>query len=891
MASCINAIRVLANPAEKNKAHITVRGPYPRRDRRSGRFSRFVEGSEINIVGPGHFFDFEQNTVYLRCVSPELKIVWDKPDYGFNPHITLYDGASSEFARKLWDIVSQHPLKFSFVAGPLAPLVSSRRHQGGMALKTDLDSRFLCEVTGVDFSKTPVESLESDARLKAIDRLCGYLSTYQSKSGLRRLPGVTDEATAFQVTEVDVSSRFLTGIKALARKNSTTLGFLPEGAFDAYAQRGWVLAAIADGDVAGYVIYRISRMRASLVHLCTNERYRGQGIARQLFLTVVDRTSDLRGILANTRRDFPAHTLWPRLGFAAIGEKPGRGKHRSVLTRWWYEHPHPTLFSNQGSSVSAQSPIDVAIDLDIFYDVVMPWSRKGADDSRSLLSDWLGDEIQICVTSELFNEINGLENTQSKQEQWTLAHEFKRISGEAKEFHNKYSLLSSIIEDAKNDHQASHLRHLAHAAAANVEFFATRDDRMLSFRKEIERQVGVTPIQPADLVIEIDQVRSVASYQPVRLRGSTLHIAKFQRTLRERLENVFSNKGLGETKGEFRKRLSDILPTLPSVDSRVVLDDGEPVALFGLEGSDSNILKVPCLRFSHGPLARTLARQIVTMAVDSSIENGYSITTVTDDWLEPHVEEVLSDAGFAKAGAHWVKLNYSAIGTEDDVASGLGHLLEQLRDSEVHLPGTLRFPLQAECRLTATETVLMERTLRPLKLTNDALDTMVIPVMPRWAQHLFDSGLAEQTLFGVQPDLLLRWENAYYRSPRSLGDILAPFRILWYVSQDGRYTGTGQIRAYSVGSSVEVLPAYLAYERYKRLGVYELGQVLDISDGDPDGPVMVIRFCDIEVFKRPVDRTKFCEILELSDNKRPSLRGPQRISQEAFASIYSEGQS
>ena len=163
--------------------------------------------------------------------------------------------------------------------------------------------------------------------------------------------------------------------------------------------------------------------------------------------------------------------------------------------------------------------------------------------------------------------------------------------------------------------------------------------------------------------------------------------------------------------------------------------------------------------------------------------------------------------------------------------------------------------------------------------------------MPRWAQHLFDSGLAEQTLFGARPDLVLNWENAYYRSPRSLGNASSPFRILWYVSRDSRYVGTGQIRGYSVGTCAEVLPVRQAFSRYKRLGVYDWQQVVRISKGDPDGLVMVIRFCDTEVFKNPVDGNVFKALLERSDEKKPSLRGPQRVSETAFARIYSQGQS
>ena len=381
IAACIDAIRVLANPAEKHRAHITVRGPYQRGGKKFDNINRIVEGSAINIHGSGNFFNSGQNTVYLRCESPQLEAVWDKPDYGFNPHITLYDGSSLEFAKNLWDIVSRRNYEISFMAGPLMPLVSSRRYQGGMALQADLDLRLLREFTGLDIDGAKIESLGQDGRLNAIDKLCDYLSMIDSRLALPRRQSLEPKAAGFEIKEVDITSLALSKIKVMARRNSATLGFLPEGAFDAYARRGWILAAMADGDVVGYVVYRVASMRAVLVHLCTAEGHRGQGIARQLFRSVAARTSDLHGILANTRRDFHAHTMWPRLGFAAVSEGPGRGTNQSVLTRWWYEHPHPTLFSNNASYIGLQSQIDVAIDLNVFYDLVMPWSREEADES------------------------------------------------------------------------------------------------------------------------------------------------------------------------------------------------------------------------------------------------------------------------------------------------------------------------------------------------------------------------------------------------------------------------------------------------------------------------------------------------------------------------------
>ena len=891
IAGCLDAIRVLANPAEKNRAHITVRGPYRHSRPRIDTINRLIESSEINIHGSGNFFASGQNTVFLQCKSPRLKDVWDKPDYDFNPHITLYDGPSRDFASMLWKIVSSHSYDISFVAGPLTPLVSAHRYQGGMALRADLDLRLLRELTGLHVNGLTIQSLDHDGRLAAIAKLCDYLATLGPRSDLRPGQMSSHTATAFHIEEVRTNSWALSEVKALAKKNSATLGFLPDGAFDTYSHSGWVLAAMENGDLVGYVVYRVSNMRATLVHLCTEQGQRGRGVARQLFRSVVGRTKDLKGILAHTRRDFPSHAMWPRLGFAALGEKQGRGLNQSVLTRWWYDHPHPTLFSNSASSESAHSPIDVAIDLNVFYDLIVPSSRGGAEESRSLQSDWLMDEIQLCVTSELFNEINRLPSPQDRQGQRSFAHEFKRITGDLDTFEKTYSLLSSIMGKAKTARQTSDFRHLAHTAAANVGFFVTRDENILKHHEDIERETGVTPLSPTDLVIEVDQVRNTASYHPARLRGTSIQVDQVERRQRETIEDIFLNNALGERKSDFRRRLSSLLPSRASLNTKVVLKENEPVALYSFDGTSPNILAVPCLRLRPGQLARTLARLIVTMAIEWSITHNYIVTAVTDNWLEPSVEEALAEDGFVKNGAHWIKLNYRAMVNECAISDGLRQLLARVTDSGLELPGFQLPVLPTKPSMTAAQTALFERSLRPLKLTNQALDTLVIPVRPNWAQHLFDSNLADQTLFGALPDLALNWENAYYRSPRSFGSISSPFRILWYVSKDRRYTGTGQIRAYSVGSRVELLPATEAFKRYKRLGVYDFEQVLELSGGDPNGEVMVIPFSDTEMLKNPLDRKRLTAVLTSLGQHNPSLRGPQRISEPAFAEIYRLGQA
>jgi len=64
-----------------------------------------------------------------------------------------------------------------------------------------------------------------------------------------------------------------------------------------------------------------------IAHLCVHEKFRKGGVARLLFEEVKAQAQlrDLRGVGLHCRRDYPATALWPRLGFAPRGSKPGRG--------------------------------------------------------------------------------------------------------------------------------------------------------------------------------------------------------------------------------------------------------------------------------------------------------------------------------------------------------------------------------------------------------------------------------------------------------------------------------------------------------------------------------------------------------------------------------------
>ena len=115
----LNALRFISNPKEKGVAHITVRGPYQRHLEKTEieNAATTVENTPISVDGIGTFFGPDQNTVFLKCSSSALRKIWQKSDYVYNPHITLYDAENREVAEDLANQLNQ--IDLHFVAGLL----------------------------------------------------------------------------------------------------------------------------------------------------------------------------------------------------------------------------------------------------------------------------------------------------------------------------------------------------------------------------------------------------------------------------------------------------------------------------------------------------------------------------------------------------------------------------------------------------------------------------------------------------------------------------------------------------------------------------------------------------------------------------------------------------
>src|SRR5256885_8435615 len=112
------------------------------------------------------------------------------------------------------------------------------------------------------------------------------------------VPTNTALAGSSLVIKVDVavgslSTPDLLAVCALWKANSQTLGFFPDTALVQHSKKGWLLVAKDDtNSVVGYLLYRLARGRAVIVHLCSDARVRGKGVARTLFEVFRQRTSE-----------------------------------------------------------------------------------------------------------------------------------------------------------------------------------------------------------------------------------------------------------------------------------------------------------------------------------------------------------------------------------------------------------------------------------------------------------------------------------------------------------------------------------------------------------------------------------------------------------------------
>lgn len=691
------------------------------------------------------------------------------------------------------------------------------------------------------------------------------------------------------IEEIDDKSPHLQTVITLGDANKATVGFFPEGAFRKRAKlRQIIVALVPQEGCIGYLLYRPSYERITIVHLCVASSHQGKGVARLLVNYLNSITQEYSGIGLHCRRDYKLDKMWSKLGFVAKYEKPAKTRGK-LLTFWWLDHGHPNLLSIAANQLS-ESKLFVVIDSKVFLELYTD-EDTDSEESKSLLADWLQPYLELCITNEIINQINFISNDKERNRQRKFSETFICLSIQNQSFEQVCQSLEAFLKAKDIAIDEYDVRHLARTIASDVHIFVTRDIRLLALVDELYDSFRLSVIRPTDLIIQLDELRRKPEYQPSRLAGTDLRQTAVPSGEVSIFNDYFQSYKQGETKAEFQQRLRRFIAEPDKFESLVVVEgENKALALVVYDRHKRHELEIPMFRVGDNPLAPTIAHHLLFQAASLSAREQRQFTRITDPRLQEVVITSIHKDTFVNVKNGWLRANIAVAETASQLSTRLFDLANNLGE-EYDFCRKIANTLSTDGATQDIKTMLdIERWLYPTKIIDVDIPTFIIPIKPFWAQQLFDAKLANQTLIGAtKTELALNREAVYYKSknaPKKLKPGLTG-RILWYVSDDNDhgYNGVSAVRACSRLDEVVIGKPKELYRRFRNLGIYEERNVLDEAQNNLDKDIMAIRFSDTELFNKPIPLKKIKEVLD----KKVTMQAACYISIENFAKIYTLG--
>lgn len=657
----------------------------------------------------------------------------------------------------------------------------------------------------------------------------------------------------------------LDAVDELMKRHSSTLGFLPKEALRSYLAAGNTLGAKTDdGKFIGYLLHAVNPKYFRIAQLCVAEDFNGQGIARQLINELKISATTQKDIRLRCRNDFPAHQMWPKLGFSAIDEQPGRSKDRRLLTFWRLPLAPDDQLGLFQVKTSDES-LDVVIDAQIFFD----FDEADIDKSRpskALLSDFLVDELRLLRTDELLNEIAREKDSEQREKSRTKAYEFPRIDYNAQSAERYEGVLKKFLP-SNSPSQESDIRQLAQTSASDVKIFVTRDQALLKKSREIADQLSLQVVPPAELVIRLHELSEKQSYAPTRIAGFEL---QWQRLSSDQVAHFPYNSFLsqGEKQGVFREKLDALLAHPYHHEADCLQSRDKTVAIRVLTKETQKVLPVSLVRVAQSADDRSLiGRFAIADTLAKAVEKNLDIVTIDIPALTPGLEPDLLEMGFTQISDSFVRFCFSRSLTRIDVLSGIHELFPE---------ATNYYQNMSELEL--------QRRCSPLNLKETDQNYFLLPIRPGYAKSLIDRQQAAMDMFVQNPGVLLRWDNVYYRAKTRHRMIRPPARLLWYESGDA----AGQIVAVSCLDAVEIDTAKAIFKKFKKIGVLEWKDIFDMCNGDPFKEIMALRFSHTFPFRKPVSLDAMRNVFDEHETNLV-LQSPSKITNEIFCKLFQLG--
>ena len=655
----------------------------------------------------------------------------------------------------------------------------------------------------------------------------------------------------------------LGAVDELMKRYGQTLGFLPRGALQSYLEKkkGGVLGAKTEaGQLVGYLLYTANPNYFRITHLCVLEGYQGQGIAKWLVNDLKEAADTQKAIKLNCRRDFPANTLWPKLGFVALGEKPSRSRNRHSLTIWQLTLASADQLELFQAKISSEA-LDIIIDAHIFFDFDEPDTDKTMP-SKALLSDFLVDSLELWITDELLNEINRQDDPKKRRESQNRAQNFSMIESAPHLVEGFSERLEGILPNNKPS-QRSDIRQLAKAAASNVNTFVTRDRDLLKNSQKIFDLTGLEVINPAELIIRLHELSVGKSYTPERITGFNLRWARLTSSdLTNFPFNFFLN---GERRGKFKEKLESVIVQPDDYKCELLRSGGEIIAIRVLKSDSDGMLTSPLVRIAHSADQSLFGRFLIADTVSKAVEKKLDMVNFEDSALTPSLIPNLLQMGFIQCNNNFVRFCFSRYLSRKEVLSAVFELCPE---------STGKYADMSDLDL--------ERSCSPLVLDSTEQKYFLVPILPDYAMGLIDRNQSSQDLFGGDPNILLRWDNVYYRAKNRHRMLTSPGRILWYVSR------RKEIIAVSCLDNVIIDATKELFRQCKRLGILEWRDLYKMCHGDPSRELMVLKFSNTFLFQNPLSLEDVRDVYAKNDAKL-WLQSPSEVPPEIFHELFQKG--
>ena len=645
------------------------------------------------------------------------------------------------------------------------------------------------------------------------------------------------------------------------KQNSGTIGFLPRQVLEKYVGETSVLGATtANGELAGYLLYAAYRDRFRIIQLCVAAHFRGQGIAKGLLEALKATASTQKVVRLNCRNDFPAHQMWPKLGFVPLTEKPGRSREGHLLTRWRLVLAPDDQLALFRANIS-EDVLDVVIDAQIFFDFNEPEHSNNLP-SKAFLSDLFVDSLNIWVTDELLIEINRNSDASARNDARIKVSQFSDVRYDPIAVTNLAVSLKGFLPSSTAS-QESDIQHLAKAGSSDIGIFVTRDRLLLRRATQISRVTGLQVLSPAELILRLRELSDTQLPTPDRVAG----LALAWRTLTSaELPGFPLTQFLlpGERLGPLRSRLEAALAD-PASELEVLWSGREPVAFRLLNHAIPNTLTVSLGRVVSSGERSLFGRFIVGDVIYRSIQENLTVVTIDANALPHELIQGLSEMEFTTYGDAYVRFCFTQCINKDEALAEIRLLLPASLPAYENMD-----PLEIEGRCS------------PM-ISEANQNHYLIPIRPGYALNLFDRLQSGRDLFGGDRDVLLRWANVYYRSGRAPRLVQTPGRILWYVSGS-----TQEIVAISRLDEVIVDTPKELFKRFKRYGTLEWTDLYTMSHSDISTNLMALRFSHTYPLRRRVPLSEIKKTLA-QDSLRGFIQGPRKIPQPTFRKLFQLG--